>query len=92
MTIDRAFDLINNLDMRAPLRKFGPQWSTVVVSREGEVLEVIRHKEAPTMVQHREHMNMYPASVQFTTQPGVFERAEELAKRVEECVWAGRNY
>jgi hypothetical protein len=89
MLIDRAFELINNLDEPPDRRKFLPQWSTVVVSRQGEIIDVIRHREAPASQLHRKHMDMYPESVQFTATPGMYPTLESLVSKVEDCKWVG---
>ena len=47
MTIERAFRLIHLLDVPESKRKFWPQWSCVVVNREGQIEDVIQHFEAP---------------------------------------------
>jgi hypothetical protein len=81
MTLEEAFRLINNLDVREALRRHAPQWSTVVVSETEEILDIIRHKEEPTPELHLKHMKKYPTSAQFTAWPGRFDTVEELRKQ-----------
>jgi hypothetical protein len=92
MTLELAFELVNNLEVREPLRKFSPQWSTVAVDQNGEIIDVIRHKQQPTLELNREHLLKYPQSVQITAWPGRFSSIDELAKTVAECVLAHKNY
>lgn len=92
MTQEHAFSLVNNLDVREPLRKFSPQWSTIAVGKSGEIVDVIRHKQQPTPQLNRAHLLMHPESVQITAWPGRFKSVEELAKAVKECVWAQKKY
>jgi len=90
MTVERVFELINNLDVREPLRKYAPQWSIVVVNAAGEVLDVIKTKEWNFIVQ-RKYMEMYPRSVQFVATPGMYKTVDELQAAIDDCVWAHRN-
>lgn len=92
MSLEEAFNLVNNLDVREPLRKFSPQWSTIAVDKSGNVIDVIRHKAQPTLQLNKEHLLKYPESVQITAWPGRFNSIEELAKAVEDCVWAHKNF
>jgi hypothetical protein len=87
MTLEEAFNLTNNFDVKEKLRPFAPQWSTVVVSRNGEIVDVIRHKEQPSLRLNKEHMERYPDSVQFTAWPSRFRAVGELRKEIEKCVW-----
>jgi hypothetical protein len=86
MTITDAFRLINNLDVRDALRKYAPQWATVVSDRSGNVLEVVRFKESPTLEADKRCMQKYPGSIQFTTWQGQYSTAEALAARILEAV------
>ena len=92
MSLEEALNLVNNLDTREALRKFSPQWSTIAVDEGGTIIAVIRHKERPTLQQNKEDLLKHPKSVQITAWPGRFNSTEELAKAVEECVWAHKNY
>lgn len=92
MTKEQALSLVNNLDVREPLRKFSPQWSTIAVDKSGEILDVIRHKEQPSPQLNRAHLLKHPGSVQITAWPGRFKSVEELAKALEECVRVHKKY
>jgi hypothetical protein len=92
VTIDRAFELINNLDVREPLRPHSPQWSTVVVSRSGDIADVIRHSEKPNAYLHRRQMDAYPQSMQFTAWPGRFATIDDLEAEIRKCVWTGAHF
>jgi hypothetical protein len=92
MDIDAAFAQVNNLDVPEPRRRFGPRWATIVVDKNGGILEVIRHKEPPTQALQRQHMDRYPRSVQFTTQPGLYASLEEFEAKVRQCIWVHENY
>ena len=87
-----AFAQVNNLDIPESRRRFSPQWATVAVDRAGRILDVIRHRQAPNAILHRQHMDLYPQSVQFTASPGMYATLEEFEAKVKECVWAGENY
>ena len=91
MKLEEAFQLMNNLDMREAVRKFGPQWSTVVVDTAGEIIDVIRFKEEPTIALLKEQMSRYPKSVQFTARPGVYDTLDKLAKKIQDCVWTHQH-
>lgn len=90
MVIERVFELINNLDVREPLRKYAPQWSTVVVDASGEIIDVIRAKEWDFTIQAK-YMKLYPGTVQFTANPGMYSTIDELKKKIEACVWTHKN-
>ena len=88
MTIEDAFRRINNLDGREQLRRYSPQWATVVVDRAGSIMDVIPHKESPTLDLNRRHMQKYPESIQFTAWQGQFSTPETLAAKISENVRA----
>ena len=87
MRIERAFDLVHNLDIPETKRKFWQQWSTVVVTRRGEIVDVIKHFEAPDEFLHRRQMDLYPDSLQFTVKAGeMFTSLQELKSKIEDSV------
>lgn len=92
MTLEEAYILINNLDVREPLRKYAPQWSSVLVDKSGKILDVIRRKERPTQAMYCNDLDSHPHSVQFTAKPGMYPTVEKLAKKIEDCKWAHENY
>jgi hypothetical protein len=92
MTLKETFRLINNLDVREPLRKYAPQWSIVFVDSSGGIVDVIRFKEWPKPAgtlppQMREH----PGTVKFLAQPNLYKTISELKKAVDDSVWVHRN-
>jgi hypothetical protein len=87
MTIERAFRLIHLLDVPESKRKFWPQWSCVVVSREGQVEDVIQHFEAPDQFLDRQHMKLYPHSVQFTAKAGeMYLALDDFRNEIDDCI------
>ena len=86
MTAEEAFQRINNLHVRELLRKYSPQWATVVIDHSGIILDVLPHKKAPTIELHIEHMKRYPNSIQFTTCQGDFSTPDALAAKIKEHV------
>jgi hypothetical protein len=92
MKVEEVFMLINNLDYREALRKHAPQWSTIAVNKEGIVVGVIQHKKEPTLALNKEHLLLYPGTVQFTAWPGSYKTLDELIKKIEECKEAHKKY
>ncbi len=93
MNIERAFILVHNLDITEERRKFWQQWSTVVVSSSGEILDVIKHFEAPTIELNKKHLEIYPLSFQFTVAAKeMFTTREEFKTKVEETFELGNKY
>lgn len=92
MTIQEAFDLINNLDVKESRRKFSPQWSIVSVDQSGTVLEIMRCKEQPNSLVSRKNLEQFPDTVQFTAWPGRFETLAELQETLHECVEVHRSH
>ncbi len=91
MTPNEVLTLINNLDMREPLRRYGPKWSTVFVGRAGEILGVHRHKESleknPQL--EREDAGHYPpGTVYFIATPRMFTTREEVEEKLNDAVSA----
>jgi len=92
MEFQHAFDLINNLQVREPLRKYHPQWSTIVISYDGNIVDVIKHKEQPTLRLNKEHLERYPETLQITAWQGRFNTVADLEKAVKESVKLGTKY
>jgi len=80
-----AFELINNLDRREAIRRFGPAWSLVVVNEALEIVALGRFKERPTVVQVDELVSEHKGSAYFYANPGVYKTVEALEARVREC-------
>ncbi|MDT4952704.1 MAG: hypothetical protein QOJ02_842 [Acidobacteriota bacterium] len=93
MTLEQAFELINNLDVREPLRKFAPQWATVFVDATGKIVDVIRFKQwpKPSGTLH-EHFNQHPGTVKFITQPGLYGSLDKLREKIADCIIAHQKY
>jgi hypothetical protein len=87
MTIERAFCLINLLDVQESKRKFWPQWSCVVINRTGQIEDVIQHFDAPNEFLDRRHMDLYPNSIQFTAKAGEdYLTVADLRKKINDCI------
>lgn len=92
MTPEKAFELINNLDIREPLRKFSFRYSTVTISAQGEIVDVVRYKEQPTHQMDLDNLKKYPNCFQFPSWPGRFSSVEELVSWIREGVRLNRVY
>ena len=93
MNIERAFILVHNLDIPEGKRKFWQQWSTVVVDLSGEILDVIKHFEAPNLEINKKHLEMYPNSIQFTVAAGeMFTTIDQFVSKVKDAVKLGSKY
>ena len=92
MTLEEAFSLMNNLDVREALRRYSPQYSNVVVDASGELLEVVRYKERPTLEMDRDNLKKYPNAFQFPSWPGRFNSVDKLAAWIREGVSLNRRY
>jgi len=92
MTLEEAFMLMNNLDVREALRKYAPQHSNVIVDPLGVILDVIRHKEQPTPMMCYNDLKQYPKAVQFPSWPGRFSSMTELADWVQETIRLNKKY
>jgi hypothetical protein len=91
LTLDEVLTLINNLDMREPLRRYGPKWSTVFVGRAGEILGVHRHKESleKGLAIEREDAGQYPPdTAYFIATPGMFITPKQLKGKLKDAVMA----
>jgi len=92
MKLEDAFGLMNNLDVREELRNLSPQYSNIVVDASGEVLEVVRYKEPPTLQMDKENLRRYPNAFQFPSWPGRFGNIDELAEWIKSSVRVNRLY
>ncbi|MDH4100613.1 MAG: hypothetical protein OEV28_08555 [Nitrospirota bacterium] len=87
MIIERAFNLVHNLDVPESKRKFWQQWATVVLTRRGDIIDVIKHFEAPDEFLHRRQMDIYPDTIQFTVQAGeMFTSLDSFKAKIEDAV------
>ena len=59
MTIDDAFEIVNNLDIAEGLkRKFGPSHSLLLIDRTGKVVRIERFKQSPSEEQQLDTLNL----------------------------------
>ena len=86
--IEEVLTLINNLDMREPLRRYGPKWSTVAVGRGGDILGVYRHKEAFTIdLAYKDVAHLGRGWGAFIiASPGDYPTHEALERKIKDCV------
>jgi hypothetical protein len=92
MTLEEAFTLMNNLDVREALGKYAPQHSNVIVDSSGVILDVVRHKEQPTPIKDHDDLKQYPKAIMFPSWPGRFSSITELADWVQEAVRLTKMY
>ena len=83
--LDVILQLINNLDKREPLRKFGPAWAVVVVNTNLEVEDIARFKNRPSIKEINGVMLKHHGCVYFYTQPGMYKSAEKLKVKIKSC-------
>ena len=88
----RAFEIVNNLNVREPLRKYQPQWSTIVINYDGDIVDIIKHKDRPNLKLNKEHLERYPNTIQITAWQGRFDSIEDLEKVVRESAELGMKY
>ena len=88
MSIEEAFNLIENLDYPEGLkRKFAPRYSLIQLARSGEIVCVERYKSCPDEAVQIELLNRYPGTIQLNGRPGMYESAAELRERVKQRMW-----
>lgn len=83
-----AFDLINNLDRRESVRKYGPAYAVVVVNPRLQIERVARFKDQPETGEVAALMSEYPTSAYFYTNPGIYRTVESLQEKVASCAEA----
>ncbi len=87
-----AYKIINNLDVREPLRRYKPQWGTMVISYDGDIIDIIKHKEEPTLKLNKEHLERYQDTIQITVWQGRFQSVDDLVKVVNKSLELGKKY
>ena len=88
MTIEDAFQAINNLDVPEGLRrKFAPQHSLIQVDRNGNVVSVERFKITPTEPQQLAALKLQPGCIQLIGVPGMYTNIGELRENIEKSMW-----
>ena len=85
MHIERAFRIINLLDVPEKKRKFWPQHSIVILDKDGNILDVVKYFEGSATDISFANMRYYPGSLSFATEVGWYPTIEEFTKRVREC-------
>ena len=85
-TLDEILILINNLDKREALRKYGPKHSVVVVNQQLQVESVTRYKYTPKTSETNVLLGQYKGSCYFLASPGRFETTEKLQARIDHCI------
>jgi len=88
MTIEDAFNAINNLDVPDGMRrKFAPQHSLIQVNRHGSVVSVERFKVTPTEPQQFAALERHPGCIQLIGVPEMYASVIELQQRIEKSMW-----
>ena len=88
MTVDEAFQLIENLDHPEGLRrKLAPDYSLLQINRDGDIASVERFKEPPTEAEQLAALNKHPGCVQINGSPGMYDSVEELRDHVSKSMW-----
>ena len=88
MTIEQAYELIENRDYQVGLkRKFAPRYSLFHVNRVGEVVNVVRFKKLPTEEEQLTAIKENRGCMQLSGNPGMYESAAELRERIEKSLW-----
>ncbi len=80
-----VFELINNLDRREPIRRYGPAWSVVVVGPTLDVVALGRFKHRPTLQEVDELLSAHKGYAYFYATPGMYKTLEALEAKVREC-------
>jgi hypothetical protein len=88
MTIEEAYDLIENRDYPDGLkRKFAPSFSLVHINRNKEITSVLRFKTVPTEQQQLEAIHENRGCIQLSASPGMYSSVSELRERIEGSMW-----
>lgn len=83
--LDTVLELINNLDHREALRKFGPAWAIVVVNPALQIEAVERYKEMPQVAEANALMSKHAGCAYFYTHPGMYDSLEKLRAKISAC-------
>ena len=85
MHVERAFRVINLLDIPVPKRKFWPQHSGVVVSRSTrEILDVVQLFTVSSS-EYEKYFLLYPNAVMFFADAGWFLSVADLEAKIAWC-------
>ena len=85
-TIDEILILINNLDKREALRKYGPKYSVIVVNQQLQVESVTRYKYMPKLSERRALLIQYKGSCYFLASPGMYDTNKKLEEKIDGCI------
>jgi hypothetical protein len=86
MHLERAYRLINLLDIPEKKRNFWPQHSIVVIERDGAIIDVIQYfRENSLEVAAQAQSKYYPKSIMFFAEPGWYNSVDDLKAKV---AWA----
>lgn len=83
--VDEVFTLVNCLDYREAIRRYGPAWAVVVVNPALEVAAVQRYKQRPTPSEVDSLMQAHLHCAHFYTQPGMFATVQLLKDKIRDC-------
>ncbi len=88
MTIEEAYNLIENLDYPEGLkRKFAPRFSLVQIDKLGEIACVQRYKSRPTEADQLALLKQFPKTVQINGEPGLYSSVDALKQNVKDSMW-----
>lgn len=88
MTIEEAYELIENLDYAEGLkRKFAPGYSLIHVNRDREVSSVLRFKNLPSEQEQLNSIKENRSCIQLSANPGMYSSPSELRERIESSMW-----
>lgn len=92
MDLKKAFGIINNLNVRQPLRKYQPHWCTIVISSNGDIVDIIKYKEQPDLKSNKDDLLRYPDTIQITAWQDRFSSIDELRRVIKESIDLGIKY
>lgn len=84
-TINEVFNIINNLDWREALRKYGPNYCIVMVNSNLQIESVTRFKKQPKGSERSDLITKHKGCVYFVTRPGMYSTVKELEDKVLSC-------
>ena len=85
MKIQDAYILINNLNLKDPVRKFGPTWSYIFVNEQLEIIAIEKYKRDLCNIEEQKIANKYKGSVLIIARLGDYDTVNELEERVNSC-------
>jgi hypothetical protein len=83
--LDAVLELINNLDQRKAIRRFGPVWAIVVINPNLQVEAVKRYQRRPQVSEVKAFISQYGDCAYFYTQPGMYDSLEKLKTKISAC-------